>query len=856
MRRVLLSLCFLVSISTISAADGVFVRFKLDEPAGVTWFGRPNVVIHNDPWQIAVPVIPAGADADPTKRLASGEFTEWFDLKTHGGAKFHARANRVGGVAEFPCLMAVFDTGTNIPPRRVTAELATAPDEKQIVRRFTEVYDGKRFGFLVSPNLQADGNELETVSEMAKRHREWARAATNGKRVSPKNLLLTTSFWGDVPAEDVEAVWLLGFNHVGVSDPELQKKFPFRSPAGHHWVDFGPELTRGEADKQIKPHAEKTIAADGLNVFGFSDEVAARTIGTNATGIAHFHQWLAEQKIEPRDLGVSQLTEVVPIENPDVLRERQKQDAKAANRIFYYTSRFRQVSATERIKWLTESMHRHAPAAATNAVTSTMVADHPYFSGTGLGMGMDQKNMAWGGWPLALDWFDLARNHAVDLIGIEDWMGLQYMYGPRYTWEGFQLMGFQTSMMRSGSDATLPIIAWVTPSNDTNFVLKASSALAQGAKHLFFWTYGPTCFGTENYWADLRGAYDGFARYARQLAQAEHIIAPGKLRKTRVALLYSLSSDLWQPFGYIHMLERRATYLALVHSQYMVDMLTEEDVIAGRLKNYDVLYTTDPCIATKAVSGIETWVKDGGRLYGSCAAGSRNEFNEPTPGLAAVFGIEPEIETTVQDGEYRVRGNLNGLPEIDRITHGDSSKPGAAMGVFSEGVIGLKVAFAPSSSQIIHEFSDRKGAGVVNKFGNGTAIYYGFCPGLSYLKEAHFVPSELREKYPERLFKLFWFLGEREATRLVELSVPVVEAGIYDAPKGSALVLANFTYEPIAELTVRMPVVKKPRKVRSLENGKLKFKLENASPELKKQGYSRVAVFTMKLGLNDIVLVE
>jgi hypothetical protein len=31
-------------------------------------------------------------------------------------------------------------------------------------------------------------------------------------------------------------------------------------------------------------------------------------------------------------------------------------------------------------------------------------------------------------------------------------------------------------------------------------------------------------------------------------------------RKTRVALLYSISSDLWQPWGYIHMLERRATY--------------------------------------------------------------------------------------------------------------------------------------------------------------------------------------------------------------------------------------------------------------------------------------------------------
>ena len=64
-----------------------------------------------------------------------------------------------------------------------------------------------------------------------------------------------------------------------------------------------------------------------------------------------------------------------------------------------------------------------------------------------------------------------------------------------------------------------------------------------------------------------------------------------------MALLYSISSDLWQPFGYVHMLERRGTYLALVHDQYLVDMLTEEDIAAGRLDDYDVLYATDPCIA-------------------------------------------------------------------------------------------------------------------------------------------------------------------------------------------------------------------------------------------------------------------
>ena len=68
-------------------------------------------------------------------------------------------------------------------------------------------------------------------------------------------------------------------------------------------------------------------------------------------------------------------------------------------------------------------------------------------------------------------------------------MGLQYMYGPNTTWEGFELMGFQAAIFRSGSRGALPIMAWITPSDETNLRLKTTSALCQGAKHFF---YGPT----------------------------------------------------------------------------------------------------------------------------------------------------------------------------------------------------------------------------------------------------------------------------------------------------------------------------------------------------------------------------
>src|SRR5260370_872504 len=119
------------------------------------------------------------------------------------------------------------------------------------------------------------------------------------------------------------------------------------------------------------------------------------------------------------------------------------------------------------------------------------------------------------------------------------------------------------------------------------------------------------------------------------------------------------------------MLERRGLYLALIHEQYLVDMLTEEDVTAGRLANYKILYTADPCIRADAAQSISKWVKQGGTLVATCAAGSRNEFGEPTPELTKVLGIASGVTADCQPGDYRTRGQLNNIPHRDRVKFAD-----------------------------------------------------------------------------------------------------------------------------------------------------------------------------------------
>ena len=840
-------------------AGDVFVRFKMVEPSGGRYYVRVGGYIHKSPWYLPNVVWPERADKDATRRIAAGKFTPWLNFSRYAGGRFHGRLARAGGVAELPNVTADFRAEPAADRRKVVIEIATAPGDRAVAKRFEESYVGSLTSFLISPDPRRDAADLESAGQMTARRLAWARQVTGGKRVSPKKLIIQTSFWSpqreQLNLKEAEVLWLLGFNVVGNQQPEVRAGFKFAGPGHTHGVKLGPGATREQIDELMGALArrKKGPLAPGVP-FGFTDEMVCRPrIGTDVQALAHFHAWLKDRRIAPGTLGQARLTDVVPIETPEVFRQRRKANDPAARAVFYYTSRFRQEANAQRLRWHTEAFHKHF---GPEARTSTLVADHPYFGGSGLGMGMT-PNATWGGAPLAADWFLLARSGAVDLIGIEDWMGLQYMYGPDSTWEGFQLMGFQAAIFRSGSRGHMPIIAWITPSDETNLRLKSASALCQGAKHFFYWTYGPTATSTENYWSDLRGAYDGVAAVARQLAAAEHIIAPGAVRKTPVALLYSISSDLFQPFGYVHMLERRLTYLALVHNQVLVDMITEEDIEAGRLAEYDVLYTTDPCIKTAAAGAIADWVVRGGVLYGSCAAGSFDEFGRPADRLERVFGICGPVKTTVQPGRYHIRGALNAMRFIDTVRL--RPEPGEKDEI-TFGAIGTKTSFKLSPvAMVTGTFSDGSPAVVTGRYGRGRTVYTATCPAISYAKDARFVPRELKEAWPaaQRRFINAPALtaSRRRAARLVDLSHAVVEAGLYDAAGGTALVLANFTYKPIEALRVTVRLPGPCRTVRSVVHGAVKFAPAARGAAEPRKDYPHAISFTVPLGLNDIILM-
>ena len=116
-----------------------------------------------------------------------------------------------------------FVTSTDSPTRKVVIELATAPDDSAVVKRFEEPFTGSLTSFLVSPRLAADKDRLETAAQMTTRRLAWAREARGDWRVSPSRLIVQTHFWDpqrpELNLQEAEVLWLLGSTSSTSSQP-------------------------------------------------------------------------------------------------------------------------------------------------------------------------------------------------------------------------------------------------------------------------------------------------------------------------------------------------------------------------------------------------------------------------------------------------------------------------------------------------------------------------------------------------------------------------------------------------------------------------------------------------------------
>jgi len=376
---------------------------------------------------------------------------------------------------------------------------------------------------------------------------------------------------------------------------------------------------------------------------------------------------------------------------------------------------------------------------------------------------------------------------------------------------------------------------------------------------------------------NLTNVYGPIAQALRLVARAEPVLYPGRPDRGKVAVLLPSSSNLWEADSATPLYESTQELFgldyALVHAGYTVDFVDDTDLANGALadRGYTTLYLTGPNVSTAAQQQVKDWVARGGTLVVTPGAATADEYNTPTNILDSVLGLQPrqpirgrlndlagtDAVTLVGDstaavfgtgtmnlygqgyalsplpsGGATVEGTLNPIRQSGNTTQDSNLVTGLTTSHLNIGVPvsgpgipdNTTIASIVNDSEItLSANATASGTSIltfvargitVNYSGKGTAIAYGFFPGIQYWMSA----SESLGTYtdlprlPQRWGQVQRQMANAPAVlantpKPVTVSQEVVEADLLHSDKGIAITVLNWTDQPISNLKVTVPNV-------------------------------------------------
>jgi hypothetical protein len=813
----------------------VFLRFRITRPAAE----RFNVGVRGHRHEGPVWFIP-----EKTYSAPGGAWSDWIDLRDW---PLHGRLNRTGGLAEWPTLrIAVHpETPAGTAGCALDVQLADGPAEDRVVISFSETSESDTICFLVPHPLRDHASEFETGSQMTARHAAWAREASGAARHDLRRFDVCTSFSTHydpgLARQSLDALKRLGFNVVNGAEPDVLREAGVRV-LGKTWT---LKTDPADADREWKEYAEGELARDlatpdgrwkhaSMAHFVISDEVMC--LGFGDLKREKVNGWFRDYL---RGIGVSEASLGIPIDEVQLPVDQlwaktllRDADLKT-RRVQYYGGRFAQYWSARQIRHTSDLIRGALPGMKTEILPTS----HGFFNAWGPpAMGLSYR---------LLDFYQLAEQESVDVLSAEDWLGLNHMYGPDTTWTGAQSFEYLAAVMRSAiGERPIKLLALITPGDENYLRLKAFSSLAQGCRAIYFWNFGPTYFSTENYWSDLKSEYAGIAAATRAIHLAEDVIMDGRPVRDPVAILYSVSQDSWYPDQPAAFVEKRLLWHCLRHLGVQPDFLCEEDVAAGRLRNYRLLYVADACVARRASEAIDRWTDAGGMAVLSAGACTRDEFNEPfVPAFARSLWPDDAAGSLQRDAEPHRFNERVDLPKAMPLTHVRGNVNGRP---FHLPVLGCRLTLRPDPAAPLATFTDGTPAGRLARYGRGRVLGLGFLPMLAYGQGAGFRPRTLEETWPAEPRELVHkALDEAGVVPVARAAEPVVETGLLAGPKADALVLANYTYHPILSLAVEVKLDHPVRSAVSAEGVPVRMEPTPAGVRL-----------SLPLEWTDLVLLE
>lgn len=499
--------------------------------------------------------------------------------------------------------------------------------------------------------------------------------------------------------------------------------------------------------------------------------------GGMATAHEAFRKWAADQGLQPTAFGQKSWNEVRMLTVAELVRNPEEA------RLFYWSRRFSGYLTPRMFNLSAEAIHKHAP----NPAMRGFVA----LSGHSLYFPSSQP----------LDMFQLAAGPAM-MPGISDWMSLGSWFWDSHQAVAYSMAPYNAGARRYGQEPlNYPMMHCVGPSTYRSYTM-----LANQARYISFYNFGPSYAVTEGHWSENDGCYDAVQRTANRAALVDDVLAKATVRPSRVAMLYSMANEYWNPQS--SFADKRASFLALAHEYYQPELVTEDQVNAGALKHYDALYVLDPIVTAATQTRIEKWVQGGGLLWACADALSRNEYNEDHDLLKRAAGL---TRTFAAPGDQPAS-----TPTVAPVSGQADFRPHSVV------IVGKPRSLGAEKGRIRARYDDGSSAWLEVESGKGRIVYVAHRVGLTYTSKKvrpagyHTVWADTGRALLSRP------LHDATIERELVLSDPVVMVAPLSSADGTVVVLYNMQPTPRTNLHIGLKEPQRPHSVEAFTGPSLK----------------------------------
>jgi len=571
----------------------------------------------------------------------------------------------------------------------------------------------------------------------------------------------------------VKSFRLLGLNCVATSEDiaKYESLYGWGSQGGHYSPPHFPPFDVEKARQSYRDHYAKFFTSEkgkatspGMVSFQMSDEPGEIAIkGPEAE--AGFQAWLQKEGLKSSLFGKDTWEQVALFMAKPATPEEQ--------RLFYWSRRYQGTITPRMFALACEGFAEASPAR--QAKPFVALSGHSLYFGN----------------KLPLDMFQLAQSTAM-APGISDCMTSGSWFWDSHQAVAFSVAPYNAGARRYGKDfgqppVSFPMMHCVWPS-----LFRAYTQIANQCKLISYYNYGPDYEVTEGFWSSSDWSRYVVHHIDNQAAQVDDILSPGRMRPSRVALLYAMSTEYRWPQG--SFADKRATFLALSHEYYQPELVTEDQVEAGALEHYDALVVADQWVTAAAHRAMADWVRKGGLLLACADAAVRNEYDEPLDLVDELTGIKRTFGGNPSGPGLQVSPVTNEAAFEAHIVPPDG-RP-------------LTVE-AGKKARVRATYGDGQPAWLEQAAGKGKLVYIGHRPGLSYSRRAgkkrdiSLWPASGREFLIQPLL-------DAKVPRELEISRPLVMAQPITTEAGTVVVMYNMTDQACTNITVRLRAPKAP----------------------------------------------